>query len=406
MEISFHASDQMYREYEKKSIQKALKDGRLDKQDLHLVKAFIAEAAAEGNISQTRRMKLTTNLMTVHKYIPPVREIQITDCYAAFDDLKHGTRVKDGKSYTKNTIADLSRILKRYLRWLAENDHISIEPGKIEKIRLPVFQATKTEADVLTTDEIQRLIEAPNSSRYRAMIAVLYEGGLRIHEVGTLRWKDVIFSDWGCRIKTSGKTGKPRTVPIIMYRKYLASWKSEHPNPEPDQLVFLNNWNKPLKYQTAAKVLKKIAERAGIQKEITPHTLRHTRITHTIRDGLPETHAKKLFWGNLDTDMIKTYAHLTDTDTENALMEIAGIRTEDHKREPTLQPVQCDQCLFVNPPGSRLCAQCGRRFTPEAEAEISDIMKAVDMILQRLDNPDVLAAVIEARQEMMKEGKL
>jgi site-specific recombinase XerD len=396
----------MYREYEKKSIQKALDDGRLNPEDLHLVKAFLSQMAAEGNISQTRRMKLATNLMTVHRYLPPISEMKITDIYSSFDDLKHGKRVKDGKPYTKNTIADLSRILKRYLRWLAENQHIRVEPGKVEKIRLPVFQGTKTEEDVLSTEEIQRLIEAPNSARYRAMIAVLYEGGLRIHEIGILRWRDVIFSDWGCRIKTSGKTGKPRTVPIILYRKYLASWKSEHPNPEPDQLVFLNNWNKPLKYQTAAKVLKKIGERAGIQREITPHTLRHTRITHVIRDGLPETHAKKLFWGNLDTDMIKTYAHLTDTDTENALMEMAGIQTDGVKREPSLQPVQCDQCMFINPPGSRLCAQCGRRFTAEVEAEISDVQRAVDIILRDLDNPEVLAVMLQARLEMMqRDGK-
>lgn len=395
----------MYRGYEKKSIQKALDDGRLDISDLPLVKAFIAEVAAEGNISQTRRMKLATNLMSVHNYIPPVREIQIADCYAAFDELKHGVRVKDGKPYTKNTIADLSRILKQYLRWLAENEHITIDPVKIEKIKLPVFTATKTEADVLTTDEIQRLIEAPTSARYRAMIAVLYEGGLRIHEAGILRWRDVTFSEWGCRLKTSGKTGKPRTVPIILYRKYLALWKSEHPNPEPDQPVFLNNHNKPLKYQAAAKVIKLSGVKAGITKELTPHILRHTRITHAIRDGLPETHAKQIFWGNLDTDMIKIYTHLSDTDTENRLMEMAGVRTEGQRREPSLQPVQCDQCLFINPPGSRLCAQCGRSFSAEVVVEISDVQRAVDVILTQLDNPEVLTAVIEARAKMMARDR-
>jgi integrase len=399
---TFHKSADQQEKYRERSLNKAVEVGRLHSEDLIIVREYLTELAICNNLTTARQEKNATTLMSVIGYLPRVHEIRLADCYSAFEQLKRGKRARDGEPLSPNSIADFSRALKRFLLWLIENKYIEVDEAKIKKIRVPAYKPVKTEANVFEPEEITQLVKATKSLRYKALIAVVYEAGLRIHEAAALRWGDVTFTDWGCRIRTAGKTGKTRIIPVIAYREVLAKWQSEHPNPDPEELVFLSNHNKPLRYASLVKTIRKFACAAGIEREFTPHDFRHSRITHVLRDGLPETHAKKLFWGNLDSNMISTYAHLTEKDNEDILLELAGVQTEGHKREPSLQPMQCDQCLFVNPPGSRLCAQCGRRFSAQVAVEISDVQRAVDVILQNVDNPDVFTAVLQARAKMLR----
>lgn len=403
MEI-FHKSVDQQEKYRERSLDRAIEDERLSTEDLPVVREYLTELAITNNLTPARQEKNATTLMSVIGYLPRLHEIRLAHCYSAFEQLKRGRRVRDGEPLSPNSIADFSRALKRFLLWLIENGHIEVDEAKIKRIRVPAYKPVKTEGNVFTPEEISRLISATKSLRYKALIAIVYEAGLRIHEAASLRWRDVTFTDWGCRIRTAGKTGRIRIIPVIAYREVLAKWQSEHPHPDPDEFVFLSNHNRPLRYASLVRTIRKFAVDAGIDRQFTPHDFRHSRITHALRDGLPETHAKKLFWGNLDSNMISTYAHLTEKDNESILLELAGVEMKEHKREPSLQPMQCDHCLFVNPPGARLCAQCGRSFCAEVEAEIMDVQRAVDVILRDVDNPDVLALLLQARLKMM-EGR-
>lgn len=258
-------------------------------------------------------------------------------------------------------------------------------------MKVPAYVSkTKTEDAILTEEEVLTLINTPHSLRYRALLGVLYEGegGFRIHEVAAMRWDDVIFNDWGCRIRTDGKTEKERTVPIIAYRELLAQWRTEHPDPRPDNLVFLNYHNKPLKYQSVAKSITEFAREAGIEKHVTPHILRHSRITHVLRKGMQETLCKKTFWGNENSDMLKVYSHLTAEDTEAAFARMAGVNIpEEEDQSAALDPVQCPQCHTINPPGSQHCCRCGIGLTAEARDSFQGILAELRTIAAGRPDP-------------------
>ena len=106
-----------------------------------------------------------------------------------------------------------------------------------------------------------------------------------------------------------------------------------------------------------------IARHAGIEKHITPHIFRHSRITHLIKEQVPESVIKLMMWGNISTDMFRTYAHLTGQDIDSAMLKSYGISVTDNGNAASrLEPVQCPHCRKINPPTSNYCFSCGQRL--------------------------------------------
>jgi len=387
---TFNGTDDQYKTYQVHSIKNALDAGTINQEEANMIREFITEIGIQNNLSETRKMKLNGNLCLSMKYLTPdLKDATLADVYQAFDGIKNG-KTRNNTTYTRNTICDLQRVFKRFLKWTIENGYTHLDPKKIEKIKITRgLSVTKTEADILTEEEVTKLINTPKSITYRALLGVLYEGGFRIKEIACLKWDDVRFLSWGCRIRTNGKTGLERTVPILTYSEYLARYKSVHHDPSPDSLVFLNEHGKPLKYQSFCKVLSKFCKEAGITKPVTAHTLRHSRITHCLRRGMQETICKKTFWGNQTTNMIQVYGHLTPDDSERAFAKIAGIDIpDDGDMEHAADPIQCPRCHTINPPGARFCARCGLSLTGESTKDYDTALSYLDDAFKTLSESE------------------
>jgi integrase/recombinase XerD len=195
---------------------------------------------------------------------------------------------------------------------------------------------------------------------------MLYEGGFRIGELGNLRWRQVKFTEWNVTVNVDDKTGKPRFIPLIISRSYLSQWRNDYSIERNENgFVFITSRKEQLQYQGVAKQLRIIAKGANIDKKITPHIFRHSRITHLIQQGYNESVIKLMMWGNLSTGMFQTYAHHTSVDVEREVAAKAGIVTPTKKRGPSLEPRQCQRCYTINGPTHKFCAQCGLSLTGE-----------------------------------------
>jgi integrase/recombinase XerD len=125
-----------------------------------------------------------------------------------------------------------------------------------------------------------------------------------------------------------------------------------------------------------AKRLRIIAKRAGVEKKVNPHLFRHSRITHMLQQGYSESVIKKLMWGNLDTDMLSTYGHLTDADIDDEIAAMAGVKPPAAKEAAEcLEPRQCPRCYTVNGPTVNFCGRCGLELTMQA---VEDVKLAED----------------------------
>lgn len=146
------------------------------------------------------------------------------------------------------------------------------------------------------------MMNACRTSRERAFLSTLYEGGFRIGEIGQMVWNDLKFDGIGVVININFKTGKDRYIKLVMAREHLIKWKSDYPgDPSGDNLVFLSELLIPPTHAALNKTFMVTAKPAGIEKHFTPHVLRHSWITHLIQQGVNESVIKLMMWGLIDS---------------------------------------------------------------------------------------------------------
>lgn len=399
----FYMRDDKHAEYSENSLKKAILERRITQDDADLIKGFVMEISAIQKMSSKRVFKYHYILVNWREFIGPFRDASVTDLYSALNKVQIAKKESGEARFARNTLADYIRFLKRFYVWMHENGFTQIELRKIQKIKPPAFNTmTKTVEMLISEEQVRAMIEACQISRDRAIITMLYEGGFRIQELGTLRWNQVKFTDWNVTVNVNSKTGKPRFIPLVMARPYLAQWKNDYPYPITDDgYVFLTNGrHEQLQYYGLKKQLKILAKRAGIDKHITPHIFRHSRITHLIQQKYPESVIKLIMWGDINSEMFHTYAHLSNSDIENAIAEKAGIVAPDSRKKFTsLEPRQCPRCFTVNGPTQGFCGTCGLELTEEAMNKVNQAKEQVEL------QPEYQALLDKFKTELLQMQK-
>ena len=401
----FYFPDETYYERAAARLNTALEKGWITNEDKKIISRYLLEKDSVG-IGPKRHLKLATTLVLLREYHPPYLECTTEDVLTAFSALKFAKikrrrgEVVENKNLPRmkqNTISDKQKILKSFFLWVSENginpnlDHLRL--SKIKPAR--VDYNTVRDSDLLTEEELQAFFKACTTTRDKAMYHVMFEGALRVGEIGNLQFKDLELNDRYCKIITAEKTGIQRIIPLHSSQVYLSRWLNEYPkqNPSPEDFVFLNRRNSPISRTVIASQMTRIGERAGIKKKIHPHLFRHTRITMLSRSGLDEAKIKLLAWGNLSTEQMKTYNHLTPSDLEEALAEIDGIETPKKKKKSLLNPIQCPKCGTINPAGHKYCECCMKPLTKEGEEDLELLGR---LLLEKLKvNPAALGEILK-----------
>jgi len=198
--------------------------------------------------------------------------------------------------------------VRAWARWRKRGDLLSIEWRWGREEKLPVF---------LTEEEVRRMERAAEEMidpRYPALITLMSRGGLRLSEVARLKARDVDLKGGVITVR-SGKGRKDRAIPIPKGSKrhlqvILRFLKGEDP-------IF------PWSRRTINRIVKRIAEKAGIEKRVTPHTLRHTAATRMLKRGMNIRAVQKVL-GHKSLTTTQRYTHLTIEDLKEE-MERAGL---------------------------------------------------------------------------------
>ncbi|MGP8136293.1 tyrosine-type recombinase/integrase, partial [Methanoregula sp.] len=297
--------------YAANSLTKAVKSGQITEDDKLLIEEHVMELSV-GEISVGRLNKITFHLAGARRFIGPFRNNTFKDLIRGINALKNddilsvATAFRPAHPYKQNTKRDFVSIVKKFYLWMSKNGHTVIPKDDIKEIKVPKDDTmTKTAAQMFEEEEILAMISACGSSMERAMIATLYEGALRIKELGTLTWNQLSFNERNVVLNVNVKTNKPRRIPLYSAKSYLAAWKADYPYPiEANSLVFVNELHNNFNHATITKRIRTIAKRAGVTKKITAHVFRHSRITHLQRHGVKEQTIKTLAWANQKTKML------------------------------------------------------------------------------------------------------
>lgn len=225
---------------------------------------------------------------------------------------------KDWSDWTKR----MYRIaIKKFWKWLKDLDYYPIQVKWIKngKVR-------NKPVDILTVEEVERLVEVADNIRDKTLVAIMYESGCRIGEILTLRLKNVQFDEHGAIIMVNGKTGW-RPVRIVQSAKFLKRWINLHPFKDyPEYPLFVNCNNDVLTHQIVRKILRRLAKRIKLKKRIYPYLFRHSRISHT-GNFLTDSQRCTYFGLVKGSKMLKVYDHLNGRDIDDAILKMNGIKS-------------------------------------------------------------------------------
>lgn len=228
---------------------------------------------------------------------------------------------------SKKQILEYISFLRSYLNEKSINRHISslkgfylylVDNNIIRESPLEEVYSLKTKKTLpkyLSVEEVDRLLninlKTPFDYRNKAMLEVMYATGLRVSELVGLCFSNIDFEN--SLIRVNGKGKKDRIVPlgeIAQYylKIYINDYRSKLLNKNNYDLIFLNNHGKPISRQGFNFILNNIRKEVKIDKDITPHTLRHSFATHLLERGADIRSIQEMLGHeNISTTNIYTY---------------------------------------------------------------------------------------------------
>lgn len=274
---------------------------------------------------------------------------------AYLTDLDKLTRFieSEGKAYSDVTYQDLQQFvaqlrdvgiharsqariisgIKSFYRFMLLDDYITIDPTELLEspkigLKLP---------EVLTVNEINDILDSidlslPEGQRNRAMLEVLYSCGLRVSELTTLRFSDIYFDEGF--IKVEGKGSKQRLVPISdtairEIKNYLPDRNLIVVKKGFEDTLFLSRRGTALSRIMVFHIIKQQTKMAGVHKNVSPHTFRHSFATHLLEGGA-NLRAIQDMLGHEKITTTEIYTHI---DRQFLRKEILEHHPRSHRRE-------------------------------------------------------------------------
>ena len=215
-----------------------------------------------------------------------------------------------------SSISRLISSMRKFYQWLARqniqklNPMLEIDLPKKER-RLPVALNQKEINDLLAQPDIKRKL----GLRDRAILETLYATGMRVSELINLELQD-LHEDLGL-VRVLGKGSKERLIPISSVAlHWIKQYQQDVRDPlilkagQNDEHIFLNSRGKQLTRQAIWQMIKKYCQSAGITKDVTPHTLRHTFATHLLENGADLRVVQEIL-GHSDISTTQIYTNLS-----------------------------------------------------------------------------------------------
>jgi integrase/recombinase XerC len=239
---------------------------------------------------------------------------------------KQNTQIKDidnllirdyvGSLFGKKNPASISRKLssiRSFLDYCLKRGFIKTNPAKeVASPKIP-----KRIPKFLTVDEVFALIDTPNADtaagrRDKAILELLYASGLRVSELVNLKMSDINLDEM--IVKVMGKGRKERLVPVgtkacESLKKYLDVRPAFAAGSGSDEAVFVNKNGKKISVRSVERMLEKYLKQSGINKNVTPHVLRHTFATHLLNAGADMRGIQELL-GHTSLSTTQKYTHI------------------------------------------------------------------------------------------------
>jgi len=276
-----------------------------------LIEQFLDYIILERGLSENTNMAYGADLESFMDFLQG-NKINALNAVKRKDIVNFLMEEKD-RGLSTNSISRKLVSIKVFFRYLQQED--LLKDNVTETMDSP--RLWKILPTTLTYKEVERLLSAPDlrkklGVRDRALLETMYGTGLRVSEVAFLTLDDIHFdSDY---IRCMGKGRKERVVPLgkkarDWITRYLEEVRPTLTNDPQNRYLFLTNRKGPFTRKTIWKMIKKYATVAGIMKNVTPHTLRHSFASHLLANEAPLRVIQEML-GHADIATTQIYTHV------------------------------------------------------------------------------------------------
>lgn len=285
-----------------------------------IIDKFINFLLLERSLSENTAIAYRQDINKLFNYF---KNIDIDPLKATAEDMQNFVNDTFRNTKSAKTQARILSGIKAFYHYLVYTNQIDIDPT----ILIPTPQQELHLPSVLTIQEIDNMLaqidlSKPEGHRNQAIIEMLYGSGLRVSELVGLKLSNINWDENYMLIE--GKGSKQRLVPIsptakekfmLWYHGLRAHLDIEQRN---NDYAFLNRLGKPLTRVMVFYIIKDLAARAGINKNISPHTLRHSFATHLMQNGADIRIIQQLL-GHESITTTEIYTHIDITDLRDAI---------------------------------------------------------------------------------------
>ena len=260
--------------------------------------------------------------------------------------------------------------------------------------------------------DIQPMLEAAANDRDRAAVALQFDAGLRGGEFAGLTVGDLTDHKHGLQVTAEGKQGR-RTVTLIPSVPYVEQWLAEHPTPNDADAPLWCKLNDPVDTSQSFKIrmLKRVAERAGVDKPATPTNFRKSSAAHLASKGMNQAHLEDHHGWVRGSDVASRYVSVFAEESDRELARVYGADIEADAEDDEIAPLECPRCGEQTPREKPLCVWCGQAMEPgaaeradrleeivveeAAKADPADAEEFLDLHRKVADDPGALADAID-----------
>lgn len=377
-----------------KRLDKIYLDGSKPEENYQLVKRYLRIIKSETSSEATYRNHCIGLTIFGNWCDKKFSELNENDIYDYFDYLETYTYEREGKAkhYSESSIYFYKMTLRKFLR-IIEKEDLS------ELIKCKNSATKKLPEDILSKEDVNKLLNAAQTPRDKAIIATFYESGARKGELLSVRLKHIVFDENGCIVTLpGGKTGA-RRIRLVFAASYLRQWIEGHPtkdNRESYLFVSSRDSHPVISLSALKEDLNRIAERAGVKKRVNPHAFRHARATH-LAEHLTEQQMKNYLGWTESSSMASIYVHLSGKDMDNAILKMNGVIT-DETHADGLRVGRCPRCKELNSETAMYCGRCGLPLREGAEKSVTSVNKEMENMLIK-----IITGNSKLKEELMKE---
>lgn len=287
----------------------------------------------EKNLSENTIKAYISDLEQYALYLSKYQDVESVNEIEEVHIIKYLQNLKKNK-ISKTSQARKLIAIKEFHKYLLKEDLTDIDPSKMvdsvkKEKKIPTF---------LSIEEVNKMIDSIDTTndtgvRNKALIEVLYGSGLRVSEAANLKVGDLHLNDK--YISIIGKGNKERIVPlgesgVDALRVYITKSRPNFTKNSFSNYVFLSYLGKPLSRQSIFKFIKKLASDNNIDKEISPHTLRHSFATHLLDNGVDLRFVQEML-GHEDISTTQIYTHTNRLKLKDLVESVHPLANKEEK---------------------------------------------------------------------------